>query len=96
MAEIHRRCETCTWWQRRGPALSAATRDPAADEAADLGACQFGPPTMTQMGQFGMLAGAWPQTRAHRFCREWRTMETGGPDDGEQAPVVVPLRKEAA
>lgn len=75
-------CETCRFWERKGPQLSAATRDPS--EKNWLGTCQIEPPKLMMMS--GILVGLWPQTPASRFCGEWEPVFSGDdPDDGERA-----------
>ena len=86
------RCETCRFWERKGPPLSAATRDPC--EKNWLGTCHIEPPKL--MMQSGIPVGLWPQTPASRFCGEWEPEFEGpdGPDDGERS-TVVPFRPAA-
>lgn len=86
------RCETCRFWERKGPQLSAATRDPC--EKHWLGTCQIEPPKLMILS--GIPVGLWPQTPASRFCGEWEPMFQGpaDPDDGERN-TVVPIRPAA-
>jgi len=89
----NRRCDTCRFWTRKGPQLSAATRDPC--EKTWLGTCQIEPPKLMMLS--GTPVGLWPQTPADRFCGEWEPeISGGGPDDGERANGnIVPFGRSA-
>lgn len=85
MSHVGRNCGSCVWWQRRGPQLSKATRDPSA--AADSGTCQAHAPVVVQDSD-GFPVSLFPVTHETRCCGEWRSQEGRGPDGGE---TVVPF-----
>ncbi|ARR52158.1 hypothetical protein HY78_01120 [Rhizorhabdus wittichii DC-6] len=75
-------CETCGYWQRRGPAIATAQVDPGC--AQDIGACCRFPPTLIGHGEYWDTP-VFPQTHASRTCGDWSPSfdPSGG---GEQEP----------
>lgn len=86
MSHVGRNCGSCIWWERQGPQLSKATRDPSA--AIDTGTCQAHAPVVVQ-GNSPFPVSMFPVTNESRCCGEWQGDEAGGPNDGE---TVVPFR----
>ncbi|MES3100057.1 hypothetical protein [Sphingomonas faeni] len=94
-------CATCRHWQRMGPKLANAQRDPSC--AADEGTCERRAPSVVQ-GNSPFPVSMFPVTHESRGCGEWvvRAGAGGGPDDGERVGpgggidnTVVPLRRVA-
>lgn len=75
-------CGDCLYWQRCGPKLANATRDPSS--AVDVGTCQARSPVVVQAdGPFPV--SMFPQTHESRMCGEWVSLEDdddGGPGGG--------------
>jgi len=88
-------CGDCLWWQRCGPKLSNATRDPSS--AADIGTCQARSPVVAQAdGPFPV--SMFPQTHESRMCGEWVSLENeddGGPRGGPRI-IAFPAHRIAA
>jgi hypothetical protein len=85
MGCVGRNCGSCAWWERQGPQLSKATRDPSA--AADTGTCQVHAPVVVQ-GNSPFPVSMFPVTHETRSCGEWQGIGSDGPDGGE---TVVPF-----
>lgn len=91
-------CSTCIWWERMGPRLSNASRDPSSP--SDCGTCQARAPVVVPgSGQFPV--SMFPVTHESRFCGDWEGMGEGAPDpdDGERIiafPLARPANKIAA
>lgn len=81
-------CATCYWWERMGPQLAAATRDPSC--TAEIGTCQVHAPVVVSAdGSFPV--SVFPRTHQSRFCGDWRP-SVGAPDgDGGERIVAFPL-----
>lgn len=80
-------CATCIWWERQGPRLANASRDPSA--AVDVGTCQSRSPVVIQ-GNSPFPVSLFPTTHESRFCGEWEGV--GDTDDGGGGETVVPFR----
>lgn len=93
MGCVGRNCGSCTWWERQGPQLAKATRDPSAP--VDTGTCQAHAPVVMQTAD-RFPVSLFPVTHETRCCGEWKAIGGSGPDDGERAPSsVTPFRRAA-
>ncbi|MEH3122416.1 MAG: hypothetical protein PGN16_10640 [Sphingomonas phyllosphaerae] len=81
-----RRCATCTWWQRMGPRLANASRDPSA--SFEEGTCQAHAPVVQAAQTFPV--SVFPVTHEDRFCGDWKARDGGGPD-GDERIIAFPL-----
>jgi hypothetical protein len=89
-----RTCATCAWWQRRGPKLANASRDPSA--ASDEGTCQRRAPVIVHDPR-SFPVTMFPVVLEHRFCGDWRAKHEGdGPDDGERVVAFPGANRVAA
>ena len=89
-------CGDCLWWQRCGPKLANATRDPSSP--ADVGSCQARSPVVVQ-GDGPFPVSMFPQTHESRMCGEWVSSEDeddGGPHGGGQRVIAFPANRIAA
>ena len=77
MAHPAKNCATCVYWQRLGPQLANAKRDPGAGEGT--GTCQARSPAVVNSEHFPV--SMFPQTHESRFCGEWEGT-LARPDDG--------------
>lgn len=91
MPEALRACASCTWWQRSGPKLANASRDPSASPM--LGVCHFNPPVVVNADSAFPVPLA-PETHETWFCSRWQNCD-GGAGGGERT-VVAFKPKEAA
>ncbi len=90
-------CGSCVWWERGGPRLANAERDPSCP--AGVGTCQLRAPVVIQ-GNSPFPVSMFPQTHESRFCASWDGVEYGGGDGdgGERVPLgaeVLPFRRVA-
>lgn len=85
MGCVSRNCGSCMWWERQGPQLSRATRDPSA--AIDTGTCQIHAPVVVQ-GNSPFPVSMFPVTHETRCCGDWQGIVSDDPDGGE---TVVPF-----
>lgn len=92
---VRRNCATCVWWERQGPQIATALRDPTCPR--DTGICQRHSPIVAQPVD-GIAAPLFPRTHETRFCGDWQGQPHGsGPDGGERiASAVTPIRRQAA
>lgn len=91
---IRAHCRTCMFWRQGLPQAATAIRMP--DPHPDLGICEYYPPTIHVVG--GAPISMFPAVHADRCCWEWDPEDDhlpDGPDDGERADNVVPLRDAA-
>lgn len=79
-------CSTCIWWERMGPKLANAVRDPSASE--QVGTCQVRAPIVVQ-GNSPFPVSMFPETHESRFCGDWEGL--GDYDDGDGGERVVPF-----
>ena len=82
-------CASCRWWERKGPRLANASRDPSA--ATDTGTCQVHAPVVLQ-GSAEFPVSLFPVTHDSRHCGDWRPFGGGDPDDGETI-VAFPISR---
>jgi hypothetical protein len=85
-------CATCRFWERQGPPLATAIRDPRTP--ADQRVCQSRAPVVV-VEQGRMTMSLFPLTHETRYCGDWMPVEVdGGPDDGERV-IAFPLGRAA-
>lgn len=89
-ARSDRTCATCQWWERKGPRLANAVRDPSAHN--DTGTCQAHAPMVVQATAFPV--SLFPVTHETRFCGEWQGVDEGG-GGGEKVANIVPIVRAA-
>jgi len=94
LSSIERRCATCRFWNRQGPQIANATRDPSV--SIEEGTCEAHSPVLihVEAGQ-GAVSARWPvplfpRTHESRSCGEWEPRDGDGGDDGERI-IVFPL-----
>lgn len=85
-------CATCIWWERQGPRLANAVRDPSASPAT--GTCQVRAPVVVQGGGFPVTL--FPVTHESRFCGEWEGLDEGGDGDGGERVITFPVERRVA
>ncbi|WP_242186557.1 hypothetical protein [Sphingomonas sp. CARO-RG-8B-R24-01] len=90
---VDQSCATCGWWERCGPKLANATRDPSS--GYDLGTCQLHAPVVIQ-GDAPFPVSMFPQTHESRFCGDWEARQGGGGGDGGERIVAFPIDRMAA
>lgn len=78
-------CATCIWWERKGPRLANASRDPSA--AHDTGTCQAHAPIVVQ-GNSPFPVSMFPVTHESRFCGDWEGEYQGGDSDGGEKVIA--------
>ena len=87
-----RSCATCAWWERMGPRLANATRDPSA--MPETGTCQVHAPVVVPGGGFPL--SLFPVTHQSRFCGECQAIGTGGGGDDGERIIAFPVPSRAA
>jgi hypothetical protein len=93
MGPIGRNCASCVWWQRQGPQLSKAVRDPSSPPSQ--GTCQVHAPVVVQStGAFPV--SMFPVTHEARSCGDWQGRGEGGGPDGGETVVPFPTSRIAA
>lgn len=90
------RCATCRHWNRQGPQIANATRDPGMPVGE--GTCQAHSPVLMHIEPAPVAPSArwpvplFPRTHESRVCGEWAPRTSGGGDDGERI-IVFPLER---
>jgi len=85
---IAQTCGTCVWWNRSGPRLANAERDPSSGN--NLGTCELHPPVVVG-GRFDNFPyTVYPQTHTSRTCGSWRGVEDSGDGDGGERVIAFP------
>lgn len=98
LSSCERRCATCRFWNRQGPEIANATRDPRCPP--DEGTCEAHTPTPVAVEAGCATASArwsvplFPRTHETRSCGEWEPRDDDGGDDGERI-IVFPIRRPA-
>lgn len=98
MSCLEQSCSNCLWWERMGPRLANASRDPSSPH--DCGTCQLRAPVVVPSDTMFPVS-VFPVTHESRFCGSWEPSDDGAPepDDGERIiafPLARPANKIAA
>ena len=96
-----RRCATCRFWNRQGPQIANAIRDPRAP--SDEGTCEAHTPVLVLVaaGSEGTATARWPvplfpRTHETRGCGEWEPAQGGGGGDDGERVVAFPFDRAAS
>lgn len=91
---IDQTCATCIWWNRCGPRLANAERDPSS--SARVGTCELHPPAVVSGTHDNFPYTLYPQTHESRTCGSWHGVIDGGDGDGGERVIAFPTANRIA